>query len=140
VDSERGQELSRLGTLTPREKHHKRQEHEYGGTRFVVAACCSDRPAQVLEFAPNDGSKPVEIMHVYNAMGLSKQHEFVQVVLARFRDFRMGHVVVDVVREQLGVERVWVKPISRNDTENVSNEINEGFVFTAHITCKGFSH
>jgi hypothetical protein len=99
------------------EKHHKRFEHEFGGSRFVVASCSSDRPAQVLEFAPNDQTKPVEIMHAYNAMGLSKQHELTQVMLVRFRDFHMGNAIVDVVREQLGVERVWVKPTSREGRE-----------------------
>ena len=70
--TQRAEDLSKRGTLSQRVKHHKREEQEIAGYRVVVAQCRAHRPAFVVEFmdyAP--GSSPVQLMHLYPAMGLS---------------------------------------------------------------------
>ena len=112
--SRRGQEVAEMGTLEHRQTHHKRFEYELGGIRFVVAACGSDRPAQVLHFTPAEGSKkPFEMLHMYNAMGMSRQHHLQQVILVRIRDLALADVVVSVVQSIMqGGARVLVRGVN----------------------------
>jgi hypothetical protein len=62
---------------------HKKSEVESLGDGetlyFVEAQCGSDRPAWLLEMA----SSGEELFHFYNAMGLERQHQHVQSLLAR---------------------------------------------------------
>ena len=74
-----------LGTISKIIVHHKKKEYEMGSLRFLVNACGADRPASVLSFSPHadtDGlSKPIEMLHWYVAMDLSKQHPMQQAML-----------------------------------------------------------
>ena len=46
---------------------------------FYEAQCSSDRPAWILESSQNGR----EVFHMYNAMGLARQHHMLQTLLAR---------------------------------------------------------
>ena len=60
--TERGAELLLDGSLEYYTGHHKKRQYEYGGTRFVIAACRSDRPAAILEYTDSAGKK-TEVLH-----------------------------------------------------------------------------
>jgi hypothetical protein len=63
-------------------RHKKIEVEGYGDGElhyFYEASCGSDRPAWLLE----DHTTGAEVFHFYNAMGLSRQHEMMQSLLAR---------------------------------------------------------
>ena len=117
--TERGREVQAMGALELRYVHHKRFQYELGGLRFVVAACASDRLARVLHFTPSEeGVKPFEMMHMYNAMGLNRQHHLQETILVRLRDFALVQVVIDVTQSILrGLSRVAVRAVNKDPVE-----------------------
>ena len=127
MSSQRGLEVAEMGRLEHRHAHHKRFEYELGGVRFVIAACAADRPAQVLHFSPTEaGRNPFEMMHMYNAMGLSRQHHLQQVILVRIRDFALAAVVVDTVQQILGGgARVMVRGSNKDPKDNVGDVLKK---------------
>ena len=120
--TDRGRELLALGVFKRDIRHHKKKEYEYGIYRFVVGACASDRPAATIFFHPNpntDIRQPVEMLHWYVAMGLSKQHHYQQVMLARVRDIGLAQTLVSVVQRVLCVGHVSVRYMCKDETDNV---------------------
>lgn len=119
--SSRGEEVAQLGELTMTVGHHKKKQFEYGALRFVVSACASDRPAFVLLFTPHEGNechkKPIELLHVYVAMGLSKQHYMQQVILCRVRDFQLSQALLDIIHVHLHVPHVSVQALHKDAQE-----------------------
>ena len=107
--SSRGAELLKEGgSLRFYTGHHKRQQYEYGGIRFVIAACRSDRPAAILEYT-NAAGKKIEALHWYVAQGLLHQHPSQTVVLARVRDIALAKCIVEVLQNRLHIQRVSVR-------------------------------
>ena len=88
--------------------HHKRQQYEYGGIRFVIAACRSDRPAAILEYT-NAAGKKIEALHWYVAQGLLHQQPLQTVVLARVRDIALAKCIVEVLQNRLHIQRVALR-------------------------------
>lgn len=125
MDSTRGKELAKMGGLEAQRSHHKRFEYEHGGIRFVIAACGSDRPAQVLHFTPNEPNrKPFEMMHMYNASGMRREHHLQQMILVRIRDFALAKVVISVVQSIMeGGARIALRGVHKEEKENVRNVI-----------------
>ena len=60
----------------------------------------------------------VELLHMYVAMGLSKQHYLQRMCLARVRDFALLRLLADVVQDQLRVNRRVVRAIHQSEAEN----------------------
>ena len=110
-----------MGRLAARQSHHKRTEYEHGGIRFVIAACASDRPAYVLHFTPDEPHrKPFEMMHMYNASGLRREHHLQQVILVRIRDFALAKVVLYVVQSIMNDgARIALRGVHKEEAENV---------------------
>ena len=75
-----------FGGLVPEVRRHKKREVFLAGELFVEAQCGSDRPA----FCLVDGVTEKEAFHFYNAMGLSKQHESLQTLLARVKSVELA--------------------------------------------------
>ena len=121
MDSTRGKEVIGMGRLAARQSHHKRTEYEHGGIRFVIAACASDRPAYVLHFTPDEPHrKPFEMMHMYNASGLRREHHLQQVILVRIRDFALAKVVLYVVQSIMNDgARIALRGVHKEEAENV---------------------
>ena len=93
------------------------RKNEYGIYRFVVGACASDRPAATLIVSPNQNTgfrKPVEMLHWYVAMGLSKQHHLQEVMLARVRDIGLAQTLVRVVQRVLSVGHASVRYLCKD--------------------------
>ena len=112
-----------MGRLAARQTHHKRTEYEHGGIRFVIAACGTDRPAHVLHFTPNESKrKAFEMMHMYNAMGMRREHHLQQMILVRIRDFALAEVVISVVQSIMkGGACITLRGVHREEKQNVSN-------------------
>jgi len=121
AESKRGVEVLQLGQISKRIVNHKKKEYEMGGLRFVVSACASDRPASSLLFIPHDDNpdvkKSIELLHMYVAMGLSKQHDMQRVILCRVRDFGLAKVIVDVTRTELQIDHLSVRELSKDAKE-----------------------
>ena len=90
------------GTLRPCIGHHKNIEFELGGHRYVVSACNSDRPAFIIKLKSEELAD-MELLHFYNAMGLAKQKEDQQALLARVADFELAQAVIQAATELLGI-------------------------------------
>ena len=106
--TERGTFLLDHGHLTKATSQHKKWEYEYGGHRYVVTACASDRPAATLLFEPGkdeftDTSRGSdlrrrELLHFYAAQGLKKQHRLSRTLLARVSDFQLTKALVESIQ------------------------------------------
>ena len=88
--SERGQRLLRSGgSMKFFMGRHKKTEHELGGHRYVVIACHSDRPYFGITYG-RPGKTPKEILHLYEAMGLTQDHALQGTCVSRVLDFTLA--------------------------------------------------
>ena len=115
--SERGKHVAQSGELKFCVGHHKRDTFELGGHRYVVAACATDRPAFLIVLRSGQGSER-ELLHAYCAMGLSKQRNGQQALLARIGDFDLAHIYSQVVREKLDIARISTRAIAKDPSLN----------------------
>ena len=76
------------GELKDADVLHKYDPEEFGGELVYVRACRSVRLAY--STLVQSATSEQEIAHIYCAMGLDKQHHFVQIVLGRFKDLTIG--------------------------------------------------
>ena len=83
---------------------HKKKEVEVGNARFVVSACCADRQAVIWK------SGRRELLHLYLAMGLERQHPYQRTLLARCRSFTVADCVARAAMSLFGVERLSINP------------------------------
>ena len=113
--SERGKHVAQSGELKFCVGHHKRDTFELGGHRYVVAACATDRPAFLIVLRSGQGSER-ELLHAYCAMGLSKQRDGQQSILARIVDFELAYIYSKVVSDTLGIDRISTRPIAKDPT------------------------
>jgi hypothetical protein len=129
--SSRDKEIEKSGEMTFATTQHKCFEYEVGGLEFVLAACAEDRPAQVIRFKPTDeNSKDFEMLHMYHAMGLSRQHHMQQIILARGRDFQLAQAVVAAAQEILEqTGRVTVTPVNKD--KDLNDKLKESWYKTA---------
>lgn len=63
-------------------EHHKNDEVELGGYRFMLPECSTDRPAFVIRGTYPDQTV-VRLLYLYPAMGLNMQHDAQQMLLGR---------------------------------------------------------
>ncbi len=115
--SERGKQLKEIGHLKQFTGHHKRQEYEVGGHRFIIALCTSERPYFGYSFEPDSG-KPKELLHLYGAMGMTKQDDEQAVSLARVADYKLASLILSVVKEMFPSSRVSVRCISKHTQDH----------------------
>ena len=115
----RGVALLQLGDLVTKVATHKREDREVGPYRMIIKECTSERPAMVIMFLHNDPSiRPVELMHLYAAMGLQDQHEVQQMLLGRFRDLTLTVCLTQVAVETFS--------LSGYVLQNVADEGSKG--------------
>ena len=116
-DTPRGATLLARGSLEQDVGHHKRSEMELGGYRYVTQACASERPAFLVTFRPSSSEgkpHPVELLHAYNAMGLSKQHAVQQCILARLQDYALAGCFVVAAQELLRIGPCLVRAVPQD--------------------------
>ena len=101
-DTSRCRLLRETGTVERGVGQHKKEEHEVAGFRILLEACRSDRPAMLLVHTAIDAGQKTELLHVYAAMGLHKQHAAQQMCLARTRDFVAAACVAKAAARLLG--------------------------------------
>ena len=86
---------------------HKKTIIEFGGMEYRLTMCNSDRPACAIVDLSGDADAvqddPPEILHLYAAMGLPRQHEQIQVLLAVTKDLAVAAALVKAVCERFGV-------------------------------------
>jgi hypothetical protein len=97
----RFEELNNLSVFIGR---HKKIEVEVGNARFVVSACQADRQAVIWK------SGRWELLHLYSAMGLEKQHSSQRTLLARCRSFTVADCVARAAMRLFGVDRLSINP------------------------------
>ena len=112
-ETPRGRYLMEHGQLLTRIGHHKNNEFEFGGHRYVVSACHSDRPAFIITFKSGELGD-VELLHFYCAQGLSKQKADQQALLARVADFGLALAVVEAARDLLHIQRINTRAIAKD--------------------------
>ena len=108
----RGQSVEERGKLETAIGHHKNNEFELGGHRYVVSACHSDRPAFII-MLHSEELGVVELLHFYCAQGLTTQKEDQQALLARVADFELALAVVQAARDLLHIERINTRAIAK---------------------------
>jgi len=90
---------------------HKKTEVEVGNARFVVSACQADRQAVIWK------SGRWELLHLYSAMGLERQHPSQRTLLARCRSFTVADCVARAAMELFGVVRLTINPTCSDSDE-----------------------
>ena len=90
---------------------HKKKEVEVGNSRFVVSACYADRQAVIWK------SGCCELLHLYLAIGLERQHSSQRTLVARCRSFTFADCVARAAMGLFGVERLSINPICSDSDE-----------------------
>ena len=93
---------------------HKKKEIELGGHRYVVMASGSDRPYFGLSYE-RAGGKKTELLHLYQAMGLTEDHALQTTCLARVLDHELAHEVIKAAQQMLGHARVVVSATPQDE-------------------------
>ena len=82
-----------LMDLQLRVQRHKKEEIQLGDHSAILAHCKSDRPAFVIDMLDPANEKSVKLINFYAAMGLPKQHDLQQSLLAGcYKDYRVSCV------------------------------------------------
>ena len=111
--SERFRTLQHTGRVVPRVGHHKLSDKEIAGYRVFFPECNSERPAFIVEHLPTDGSQTRELMHLYPAMGLPKQHACVQMILGRMQDLYLSAALAGTIQKRWKVESTLVRNVCK---------------------------
>ena len=82
-------------------RYHKEEQLDVGTEACYVKHCASTRPAYVL--AATKEGKTIDLMYVYQPMGLSRQYDTQGSILARFQDFNLALCFMQVAANHLDV-------------------------------------
>ena len=83
-------------------RYHKEEQLNVGTEACYVKHCRSTRPAYSL-VGTKDG-KTIDLMYVYQPMGLSREHTSQGSILARFQNMKLALYFLQVASTELGVK------------------------------------
>ena len=90
-----GTELEKKGKLKPHIAWHKKDIYRVAGTDFIMSKCGSDRPAFTIRHDCVD--EPIELLHLYPAQGLKRQHILQQSCLAVVRNWHLALILCETI-------------------------------------------
>ena len=107
--------MQSTGRVVARVGHHKLSDKEIAGYRVFFPECNSERPAFIVEYLPTDGSRTRELMHLYPAMGLPKQHASVQMILGRMQAIYLSATLAKATQTRWKIESTLVRNLGKDD-------------------------